>query len=91
MAPLWFCKPEGTLAILTSVIALYVVSQQKMSAFRACSGSILMGGGIASMHYIGMLNENGEVEKSFAAEVYVSRSFTRFWWGSKTDRRGRTR
>jgi two-component system sensor histidine kinase/response regulator len=41
-------------AILASVIALYVVSQQKMSAFRACSGSILMGGGIATMHYIGM-------------------------------------
>ena len=41
-------------AILASVIALYAVSQQKMSASRACSGSILMGGGIASMHYIGM-------------------------------------
>ena len=41
-------------AILASVIALYAVSQQKMSAFRACSGSILMGGGIATMHYIGM-------------------------------------
>src|SRR4030081_1366155 len=41
-------------AILASVIALYVVSRQKMSAFRAFVGSILMGGGIASMHYIGM-------------------------------------
>jgi len=41
-------------AILASVIALYVVSEQKMSAFGACSGSILMGGGIATMHYIGM-------------------------------------
>src|SRR5258708_18178170 len=41
-------------AILASVIALYVVSRQKMSAFRAFAGSILMGGGIASMHYIGM-------------------------------------
>src|SRR6266850_1282042 len=41
-------------AILASVIALYVVSRQKMSAFRAFAGSVLMGGGIASMHYIGM-------------------------------------
>ncbi len=41
-------------AILASVIALYVVSRQEMSAFRAFAGSVLMGGGIASMHYIGM-------------------------------------
>src|SRR6266478_963373 len=41
-------------AILASAIALYVVSRQKMGAFRAFAGSILMGGGIASMHYIGM-------------------------------------
>src|SRR5713226_7109907 len=41
-------------AILASVIALYVVSRQKMGAFRAVAGSVLMGTGIASMHYIGM-------------------------------------
>src|SRR5258706_1729221 len=41
-------------AVLASVIALYVVSRQKMSAFRAFAGSVLMGGRIASMHYIGM-------------------------------------
>src|ERR1700726_4508136 len=41
-------------AILASAIALYVVSRQKMGAFRAFIGSVLMGGGIASMHYIGM-------------------------------------
>jgi PAS domain S-box-containing protein len=41
-------------AILASAIALYVVSRQKMSAFQAFAGSVLMGGGIASMHYIGM-------------------------------------
>src|ERR1700719_4853673 len=41
-------------AILASVIALYVVSRQEMSAFRAFAGSVLMGAGIASMHYIGM-------------------------------------
>src|SRR6266478_9970489 len=41
-------------AILASVIALYVVSQQKMDASRAVVGSVLMGAGIAGMHYIGM-------------------------------------
>src|SRR5437660_8945455 len=41
-------------AILASVIALYVVSRQKMGASRAIAGSVLMGAGIASMHYIGM-------------------------------------
>ena len=41
-------------AILASVIALYVVSRQRMDALRAFVGSVLMGGGIASMHYIGM-------------------------------------
>src|SRR6202521_5907349 len=41
-------------AILASVIALYVVSREKMGASRAVAGSVLMGAGIASMHYIGM-------------------------------------
>ena len=41
-------------AILASIIALYVVSHRKMGAFRAFAGSVLIGGGIASMHYIGM-------------------------------------
>ncbi len=41
-------------AILASVVALSVVSRQKMGASRAVAGSVLMGTGIASMHYIGM-------------------------------------
>jgi PAS domain S-box-containing protein len=41
-------------AILASVVALGVVSRQKMGASRAVAGSVLMGAGIASMHYIGM-------------------------------------
>jgi PAS domain S-box-containing protein len=41
-------------AVLASIIALYVVSRQKMGASRAVAGSVLMGAGIASMHYIGM-------------------------------------
>src|SRR5580700_2210843 len=38
-------------AILASAVALYVVSRQLMGAFRAVAGSILMGAGIAAMHY----------------------------------------
>ncbi len=41
-------------AILASVIALYAVSRQKMGGSEAVAGSVLMGAGIASMHYIGM-------------------------------------
>ena len=41
-------------AIFASVIALYVVSRQKMGGAEAVAGSVLMGAGIASMHYIGM-------------------------------------
>src|SRR6202166_4864801 len=41
-------------AILASVVALGVVSRQKMGAFRALAGSVLMGASISSMHYIGM-------------------------------------
>jgi PAS domain S-box-containing protein len=41
-------------AILASVVALAVVSRPKMGWFRAFAGSVLMGAGIAGMHYIGM-------------------------------------
>ena len=41
-------------AIFASIIALYVVSRERMSAIQALAGSVLMGAGIASMHYIGM-------------------------------------
>jgi PAS domain S-box-containing protein len=41
-------------AILASVIALYVVSRRKFGPSQAVAGSVLMGAGIASMHYIGM-------------------------------------
>jgi PAS domain S-box-containing protein len=41
-------------AIFASAIALYIVSRQRMSASQAILGSLLMGAGIASMHYIGM-------------------------------------
>ena len=41
-------------AILASGVALYVVSRKFMSLGRAIAGSVVMGAGIAAMHYIGM-------------------------------------
>ena len=41
-------------AILASLVALGVVSREKMGWPRALAGSVLMGAGIAGMHYIGM-------------------------------------
>jgi two-component system sensor histidine kinase/response regulator len=41
-------------AFAASAVALYVVSRNSMSATSVTIGSILMGGGIAAMHYIGM-------------------------------------
>jgi two-component system, sensor histidine kinase and response regulator len=40
--------------ILASAFALHVVSQHELRPVRAFLGSIIMGGGIAAMHYIGM-------------------------------------
>jgi len=40
--------------VLSSAVALFVVSRPKMGALRAVAASIFMGGGIATMHYTGM-------------------------------------
>src|SRR5437588_474232 len=41
-------------AIVASAVALYVVSRRRMGAAEAMAGSILMGAGMAGMHYIAM-------------------------------------
>jgi PAS domain S-box-containing protein len=41
-------------AIAASAVALYVVSRRQMGAAQALAASIVMGAGIAGMHYIGM-------------------------------------
>jgi NO-binding membrane sensor protein with MHYT domain/signal transduction histidine kinase len=41
-------------AVLASAVALFVVSRQRMGIVRALLGSIVMGSGIATMHYVGM-------------------------------------
>jgi PAS domain S-box-containing protein len=41
-------------AVLASAVALYVASRHKTDPVEALTGSMLMGAGIAGMHYIGM-------------------------------------
>jgi len=41
-------------AIAASAVALFVVSRAEMHVWQALAGSVVMGGGIAAMHYIGM-------------------------------------
>ncbi|HEY0680910.1 MAG TPA: MHYT domain-containing protein [Steroidobacter sp.] len=41
-------------AVFASAVALFVVSRRQMGLIRATLGSIVMGGGIATMHYVGM-------------------------------------
>jgi PAS domain S-box-containing protein len=41
-------------AILASAVALYAASRQKMGPVEALTGSVIMAGGIAGMHFIGM-------------------------------------
>src|SRR6266852_6868761 len=43
-----------SVAMLASAVALYVTSRQKMRPVDAFIGSVIMGGGIAAMHYVGM-------------------------------------
>jgi len=58
-------------AILASVIALHVVSRQHMSVRRVVAGSVLMGAGIASMHYIGMAAMRLQAVAQFNAFLVV--------------------
>src|SRR2546427_7571928 len=42
------------IAVLASAITLYVATRQKMGPVQAWTGSCIIGGGIAAMHYVGM-------------------------------------
>lgn len=56
--PVWYDWPTVLLsllaAILASGVALVLVSRRAMGRLRTLLGSIVMGSGIAAMHYIGM-------------------------------------
>lgn len=56
--PVFYHLPTVALSLLAamaaSAVALYVVSRPEMGPWHLGIGSIVMGGGIAAMHYIGM-------------------------------------
>jgi PAS domain S-box-containing protein len=56
--PVYYHVPTVALSLLAadlaSFTALYVVSREHMTAFHVAVGSLLMGTGIATMHYTGM-------------------------------------
>jgi NO-binding membrane sensor protein with MHYT domain len=56
--PVWYDWPTVLLSLLAasfaSAAALYFASGSEMSMLRTVSGSIIMGGGVGGMHYIGM-------------------------------------
>src|ERR1700722_8734240 len=56
--PVYYHVPTVTLsllaAVLASLIALYVVSRQHVTPLGVAVGSLLMGAGIATMHFTGM-------------------------------------
>jgi two-component system, sensor histidine kinase and response regulator len=73
-------------AVLASGVALFVVSRQTMTMTVAAVGSVFMGAGIASMHYIGMeamrlpamcVYSTGMVALSIALAIIIS--FVALW------------
>lgn len=56
-------------AVLASAIALFLVSRPTLSWFRTVGGGLFMGGGIASMHYIGMSAMRMPCKLSYSAPL----------------------
>src|ERR1700693_1474449 len=56
--PVWYDWPIVLLSLLAAILAadaaLHFASGREMSLWRTALGSIVMGGGIGAMHYIGM-------------------------------------
>src|SRR5580658_1013931 len=42
------------IAVLASAVALYVATRERMGPVQAWTGSVIMGAGIAAMHYVGI-------------------------------------
>src|SRR5580700_5391680 len=57
-------------AVLASSLALYLVSRKKMSRARALGGGVMMGFGIAPLHYMDML----------AMRMMAECHFNSMWW-----------
>ena len=58
-------------AILASFTALYVVSRDRMTQIDAVCGSLIMGTGIAAMHYIGMAAMRMRAMHEYRPEIFL--------------------
>ena len=58
-----------TSAVLASAVALFMVSRETMGALSTIFGSLCMGGGIASMHYIGMAAMRVPARRTYVVPV----------------------
>ncbi len=58
-------------AILASGVALFVVSREQMKWHQAVIGSLVMGAGIAAMHYIGMAAMRSSAMCSYSLKLVV--------------------
>ena len=58
-------------AVLASAVALFVVSRKTMSRSSVVVGALLMGGGIAAMHYIGMESMRLAAMCSYSAGTFA--------------------
>jgi two-component system, sensor histidine kinase and response regulator len=56
-------------AILASCVALFVVSRQRMTTFHLILGSLVMGSGVAAMHYIGMAAMRLSATRSYSVPL----------------------
>ena len=59
-------------AIFASSTALFVVSGERLGAWRAAAGSLCMGSGIAAMHYIGMAAMRLPAECHYSAWIVAA-------------------
>ncbi len=84
--------------IASSFVALYVVSRPKLGAVSLCVGGLLMGAGIATMHYTGMAAmrlpakchyDGGIVALSIAIAVVVSMAALWITFRLRSDRNGK--
>jgi two-component system, sensor histidine kinase and response regulator len=58
-------------AVFASLAALFVASRQRMRLWDSIAGSVVMGGGIAAMHYIGMAAMRMTAMCSYSAPVVI--------------------
>lgn len=83
-------------AIAASAVALFVVSRPTMGAWQGFTGSVVMGSGIAAMHYIGMaamrcsaviVYDRRIVVLSIALAIAVSLAALRLTFGLRDEQR----